>query len=170
MSPAVEHRRGAYAGIVSRGVGYVIDAVVTAVIVSSGTFVVNAVIQSLGNESPDLSNAGGPALLLLITGLVFLFYVSICLWLFGKTLGMMVMGVRVVKADGTGIGLARALVRTFFMGLSSFFMLGYIWIAVDNRRQAWHDKIARTFIVYDWKAIEGSFDVRTTNEPLIPHG
>ncbi|MFN2241977.1 MAG: hypothetical protein ACK2U2_06795, partial [Anaerolineae bacterium] len=30
--------------------------------------------------------------------------------------------------------------------------LGYLWIAIDNRREAWHDKIARTAVIYAWDA------------------
>lgn len=29
-----------------------------------------------------------------------------------------------------------------------FFSLGYIWAAFDNRKQAWHDKIAGTCVIY----------------------
>jgi len=27
------------------------------------------------------------------------------------------------------------------------FYLGFIWVAFDDKKQGWHDKIARTFVV-----------------------
>lgn len=31
--------------------------------------------------------------------------------------------------------------------------LGFLVILADDRRQAWHDKIARTCVVYSWGAV-----------------
>jgi uncharacterized RDD family membrane protein YckC len=28
--------------------------------------------------------------------------------------------------------------------------LGFFWVLVDSRRQAWHDKFAETFVIYVW--------------------
>jgi len=54
----------------------------------------------------------------------------------------------VVRVDGSRLTFADALVR----GLSSIFSLlvlalGVLWIIRDPERQAWHDKIAGTFVV-----------------------
>ena len=67
----------------------------------------------------------------------------------GATPGMLACGLRVVRAaDGRRLGPGRALVRSLAL-LPSIIMLliGVIWIAADPRKQGWHDKLARTFVV-----------------------
>ena len=55
---------------------------------------------------------------------------------------------RVIRTDGAPLHFADALVR----GLASIFSLavlgiGALWILQDPERQAWHDKIAGTYVV-----------------------
>jgi uncharacterized RDD family membrane protein YckC len=30
--------------------------------------------------------------------------------------------------------------------------IGLLWIMVDDQRQGWHDKLAKTFVIYTWAA------------------
>ena len=72
----------------------------------------------------------------------------------GTTVGGIICQLRVVRVDGTPVRFVDALVR----GLSSIFSLavagiGCLWILRDAERQAWHDKIAGTYVVKvprDW--------------------
>jgi uncharacterized RDD family membrane protein YckC len=64
------------------------------------------------------------------------------------TVGGIICQLRVVRVDGTPLNFADALVR----GLSSIFSLavfglGGLWILRDPERQAWHDRIAGTYVV-----------------------
>jgi uncharacterized RDD family membrane protein YckC len=66
----------------------------------------------------------------------------------GTTVGGIICHIRVVRMDGAPLRFADALVR----GLSSIFSLavlgiGCLWILRDPERQAWHDKIAGTYVV-----------------------
>ena len=66
----------------------------------------------------------------------------------GTTVGGIICQLRVVRVDGTPLRFADALVR----GLSAIFSLivvglGFFWIIKDPERQAWHDKIAGTYVV-----------------------
>ena len=66
----------------------------------------------------------------------------------GTTVGGIICQLRVVRVDGTPVRFVDALVR----GLSSIFSLavagiGCLWILRDPERQAWHDKIAGTYVV-----------------------
>ena len=66
----------------------------------------------------------------------------------GTTVGGIICQLRVVRVDGTPLRPADALVR----GLSSIFSLavlgiGCLWILRDPERQAWHDKVAGTYVV-----------------------
>ena len=42
--------------------------------------------------------------------------------------------------------------------LSSIFLLGFIWIAFDKRKQGWHDKLAGTVVVKNVSLEEVSFE------------
>jgi uncharacterized RDD family membrane protein YckC len=79
--------------------------------------------------------------------LLLLYRVGLWTWM-GTTIGGIICQLRIVRTDGAPLRLADALVR----GLSSVFSfavlgIGYLWILKDADRQAWHDKIAGTFVV-----------------------
>ena len=79
---------------------------------------------------------------------LFLIY-FIVFWTWKQTtFGGVVCQLRLVKTDGSPVGFADALVR----GLAGIFSLavlalGALWILRDPERQAWHDKIAGTYVV-----------------------
>ena len=71
------------------------------------------------------------------------------LWkLRGATIGGIVLDLRVVRTDGREIDWGTAIVRALACFLSlAVAGLGFFWIAFDDHRQAWHDKIAGTVVV-----------------------
>jgi uncharacterized RDD family membrane protein YckC len=74
---------------------------------------------------------------------------SVAMWATkGTTIGGIVCGLKVVRLDDRPVDWGVAVVR----GLSAFLSLavaglGFIWVAFDDDRQSWHDKIAGTTIV-----------------------
>ena len=49
--------------------------------------------------------------------------------------------------------LLQSAIRVIGYGISAaVFMMGFVWILFDGRRRAWHDHLARTYVVYDWDA------------------
>lgn len=71
---------------------------------------------------------------------------------FGKSVGMMMLGVRVVSSDGSLVLRGRQpLIRVLTFPLSILILgLGLIGAIFNRRRQTWHDRLARTSVVYDW--------------------
>ena len=66
----------------------------------------------------------------------------------GSTIGGIICGLQVVRLDGRPIDWPTAIVRALSCFLSLAVVgLGFIWIAIDNERQSWHDKIAGTVVV-----------------------
>lgn len=66
----------------------------------------------------------------------------------GQTPGKAIVGIRVIKADGTPISDVDAIMRYIGYHVSGFlFGLGYLWALWDPNRQTWHDKIANTYVV-----------------------
>jgi uncharacterized RDD family membrane protein YckC len=66
----------------------------------------------------------------------------------GSTIGGIVFDLRVVRLDGREIDWETAIVRALACFLSlAVAGLGFFWIAFDDHKQAWHDKIAGTVVV-----------------------
>jgi uncharacterized RDD family membrane protein YckC len=120
---------------------------VSAVIATIGGFLIRVGAEALGR---DLNGGGMVAVgYLLSLPIVFLTYSAVSWSFAGRTPGMALFGVRVVRLDGTPVNPARSVVRALGYIVSAILMLGFIWIAVDRRRQGFHDKLAGTFVIYD---------------------
>lgn len=66
----------------------------------------------------------------------------------GQTPGKMLLRLRVVAASGEPATPGTAFLRwagSIVSGL--FFFLGFFWIAIDRKKQGWHDKIAMTIVI-----------------------
>jgi uncharacterized RDD family membrane protein YckC len=72
----------------------------------------------------------------------------------GTTIGGVLCGLQVVRIDGRAVDWGTSIVRALSCFLSLVVLgLGFIWIAVDRDRQAWHDKIAGTVVVRPPKGV-----------------
>jgi uncharacterized RDD family membrane protein YckC/cytoskeletal protein CcmA (bactofilin family) len=66
----------------------------------------------------------------------------------GTTIGGVICGLKVVRLDDRELDWGIVIVRALTGFLSLFiFGLGFIWVAFDDEKQSWHDKIAGTTIV-----------------------
>jgi len=71
----------------------------------------------------------------------------------GKTPGMVVLGIRVVRADGAHAEPWRAVVRTLILPISViFFFVSFPLVLLLRAHQAPHDLVAGTAVVYAWDA------------------
>jgi uncharacterized RDD family membrane protein YckC len=76
----------------------------------------------------------------------------------GQTIGMYVLGIRIVRLDGKHMTLWTSIVRWIGLFLSAVPLgLGFFWVIIDDRRQGWQDKLAHTCVVYAWRAEEDNF-------------
>ncbi|HET7536147.1 MAG TPA: RDD family protein, partial [Candidatus Didemnitutus sp.] len=66
----------------------------------------------------------------------------------GTTVGGIICGLKIVRIDDRPVDWSVAIVRALGGFLSLCIAgLGFIWVAFDNDKQSWHDKIAGTTIV-----------------------
>ena len=66
----------------------------------------------------------------------------------GQTLGKTMLGLKVVDRTGSPLSTGQAILRYLgYLISAALFSLGFIWIAFDQKRQGWHDKIAGTYVV-----------------------
>jgi uncharacterized RDD family membrane protein YckC len=72
----------------------------------------------------------------------------------GTTIGGIVCGLKVVRVDNRELDWATAIVRALACFLSlAVAGLGFIWVAIDDEKQSWHDKIAGTTVVHVPKGV-----------------
>jgi len=148
--------QGHYAGFVTRFVAFVIDIVIVMTI-TTVTAVVFALIISFFGLTPN-ENATSLRILLLwlavVINTVLYFGYFVFFWMTsGQTPGKGLMGVRVIGVNGRPLSFVQAVVRLIGYWVSALvFFLGFIWITIDDQRQGWHDTMARTYVIYSWKA------------------
>ncbi|HVS53253.1 MAG TPA: RDD family protein [Opitutaceae bacterium] len=87
---------------------------------------------------------GGPPSFLLMLGVY-----GALMWKFrGTTIGGIICGLKVVRIDNRPMDWATAAVRAVSCFLSLVVVgLGFIWVAIDEDKQSWHDRIAGTTVV-----------------------
>jgi uncharacterized RDD family membrane protein YckC len=69
----------------------------------------------------------------------------------GRTIGKWMMGLRVVASNGHPPTIWHSTIRAVGYAVSAIvFWLGFIWVIIDDNRKAWHDHMARTWVVYDY--------------------
>jgi uncharacterized RDD family membrane protein YckC len=158
--------QGYYAGFTSRAVAILIDvaivSLVSAVVIGAMSVFfdlpsVQRFIRWLNSVLPGSDQifigltstrfAGFFYFALLYLYFIFLFSTT------GQTVGKAIMGLRVVTTDGKRMGVKRSFIRTLCYTLSLMPLgLGFLWVLGEDRRRAWHDKIAHTYVLYVWDA------------------
>jgi len=145
---------GQYAGFVTRLMAWIIDRLIVSGILALWGVAITWLLSTLKLDE-WLQRTGWAALIaiiLLITiPIVIQLLYTMGFWvLAGQTPGKRVMGIRLVRTDGSRVTWGNAIRREIGYWLSYILFLGYLWILVDNRRQGWHDKLAGTLVVYAW--------------------
>lgn len=168
--PAVDRTlAGHYAGFASRALAFIIDITLLMITLSLATTFISAVVSLFDLDvlvsrfmtSQGLSGIVATALAGISGTLVITLYGVVGWSLNGQTVGNLVMGVRVVKADGGRVSFSRAATRILGAYLSGLLLfLGFFWAIFDKRRQGWHDKLAGTVVVYDWPAVPDELFLR----------
>jgi uncharacterized RDD family membrane protein YckC len=89
----------------------------------------------------------GDLLIALLVGVVIVGFWRYC----GATPGKLAVGVKIVDAQtGHPPTTARLVIRLFSYIVSALpLYFGFLWVAVDRRKQGWHDKIAGTVVVQE---------------------
>ena len=156
---------GQYAGFLSRAFGLLVDYVITFAVVAAAVLLTdllfsafNINLDACSQFTSDasfstLACVGGSIFLVFFAAVFGPLYFVIFWMLTGQTIGQRVMGVRVVRLNGRRVGFFSSLARWIGYQLCIFTLgMGFLWVLVDNRRMGWHDKLARTCVIYAWPA------------------
>jgi uncharacterized RDD family membrane protein YckC len=132
------------AGFGLRYGAWMFDFLITLIAMMTFTFALSAVSRrSVVGSNQDLVIVGALTLLLFVLNFVVL------AGRLGQSAGMRILGIKVVRTDGSPFGMKQAAIRHLAgYPLSSIvFFLGFLWMLWDPRQQGWHDKLARTIVV-----------------------
>ena len=143
--------QGHYAGVVTRVTAFLIDAAVSVSLYLLFLFVVRVGYEYITNHTITW----GDHRIITIAGFVIwaIIYFAHPWSTSGRTLGMAIVGLQVVRADGSPVPFGRAVVRILTLPLSLFFLgIGFLVMLVQPERRALHDLIAGTAVVYSWDA------------------
>ncbi len=146
-----ERRQGHYAGAVTRLVAFAADVGASWALFTLGAAAVTFSVQLVTGHHFAISDFQiGSVVVLVVWEFVYFSYQ----WsLGGRTIGMALVGIKVVKTDGSPVGAHEAVIRTITLPLSFLiFGLGFLGILIQRDRHALHDRLAHTAVVYSWDA------------------
>ncbi len=130
-----------YAGFWRRLAALLVDSLIIGLITSPFSYKYTTYLSS--SDATSSSSSVSPWAIIIGAAYVIFFWVKQN----GQTLGKKALGVKIVKEDGSDLDLTSAIVRYLSYTLSSILFLGYISAAANSKKQAWHDKIAKTVVV-----------------------
>lgn len=142
-------QQGHYAGPVSRLLAYAADSFLIGVLYTAGLALLRFAIDTATPWTLDVEGAvfavGAFAWAALYFG---------SSWIgFARSPGMSLLGLRIVRADGSELDRRHALIRLVAFPLGFLTLgLGFLGIVLGRTRQALYDRIADTAVVYDWDA------------------
>jgi uncharacterized RDD family membrane protein YckC len=150
-SEPIAGRQGHYAGAVSRLVAFAADVGASWGLFTLGAAALTFTIELVSGSNFSLNNH---QIISLVAAVIWEFIYFAYQWsLSGKTIGMAVLGIRVVRTDGSPIGPRQAVIRTITLPLSFLLLgLGFLGILTNRHRYALHDRLAGTAVVYSWDA------------------
>jgi uncharacterized RDD family membrane protein YckC len=132
-----------YGGFWQRAIAFLIDWLIVVVISMP------VIVLAFGADyfSLDPMRRFWDLLIMLVVGTA----IVVCWRLYGATPGKSAVALRIVDAEtGKPPSTGRLVVRLLCYFVSALpLYLGFLWIAVDRRKQGWHDKIAGTVVIQD---------------------
>lgn len=148
-----------YGGFWRRSIAYLIDEAIL-YFVSLILFLIGLLALGLKEDmianvltSPDdlTRGMGVPGLLYIAASLLAgMTYFTWFHGIAGRTPGKMLLGLRVIQASGEPMTPGIAFLRWVGYLISGLLLcLGFLWVAIDRRKQGWHDKIAATVVIRD---------------------
>ena len=110
----------------------------------SAAYIVDTFVVALISVGFSVAGDIGTAISMLIGVAYFVYFWSTT----GDTMGMRLMGLRVVKEDGSALSIQTGIIRYIGYLIAAFPLAAGLWLAAfDPKKQGWHDKIAGTLVV-----------------------
>jgi len=150
ISPVPREARpfqGQRAGLVTRLIAAVLDALVVGVVLLGGYLGLVGLVFLLNPRSftfPEL----GLVFSLAAAFVVAVVYLTVFWTLSGRTYGYLVMGLRVLGIGGRRLRFVGALVRAVFVVIVP---IGIAWVPLSRHNKSLQDLVLGSRVVYDWE-------------------
>ena len=100
----------------------------------------------------NMPMTGGSVALTFVLLIIMIAYIvaELVLYARAQSIGKAILGLQVVSSNnGKPFGFWKMMLREVIVksASSSVFMLGYIWILIDDKNRGWHDKILDSYVV-----------------------
>ena len=139
--------QGQRAGLVTRSLAGIIDALVVGVLLLSLYLGLNGFLFLVNPRTFQFIDTSFLPLLTLAMGVSVLYFAAT--WAAtGRSYGCHVIGLRVVDHRGRRLPPLAALLRAV---LCVFVPIGLLWCVVGRNRRSLQDVVLRTSVVYDWR-------------------
>ena len=141
-----------YGGFWIRFVALVIDGILLAVV--NGILTVPLRLVGIGGMMTDSAAAFGAGMGLLGFSILVSMAIGIVYNVYfistrGATVGKMLLGLKIIRSDGSPVSAGRALGRYLAQFVSGMILgIGYIIAAFDSEKRALHDHLADTRVIY----------------------
>jgi uncharacterized RDD family membrane protein YckC len=152
-TPAQAARDRRYGGFFRRATALLIDFFVIALLAAAMGLMayIGYKVGLAAHQRTTVAPMMMPLILLLTAASTFLAmsYFVVFHGLAGKTIGKWVLRLRVVGIDDERIGYRRACLRWIAGVLLAPLLLGFLWVLWSREKRAWHDYLARTWVIVD---------------------
>jgi uncharacterized RDD family membrane protein YckC len=141
--------QGERAGFVTRAIAAGIDVVLIFIVVLA-TAAALWMLSFIVNPSDAAFGAGrAPKVWVMV---LYGYFLNLGYWTIGwatggRTIGNLIMGVRVVNFRGEKVRWVGAFLRALFC---TFFPIGLFWVIVSGANRSVQDVVLRTSVIYDW--------------------
>ena len=143
--------QGHYAGIMTRAAAFVIDIGIIVLSFAVAGQALDYLVTAVFDADFSLKTTSFVPDVALVVWAVVYFAYPVALG--GRTLGMSILGLKVVRADGSHVNGRHATLRVIALPLSFLLLwFGILLIVLRRDRRALHDLIAGTAVVYSWDA------------------
>lgn len=178
--------QGRFAGTFSRLVAFGVDVFISTTLYIFVLWQLDVIIEAVRNEKFNARDEWGDWGLFMAQILWQFIYFSTAVAASGRTLGKVLVGLKVVNyKDGTTVEAKRAVVRTVFVCLDIVVMIALIserryisflavWGGLElllglvrNDRRQMHDIVAGTSVVYSWDARLAQFRQEIEEEQFV---
>jgi uncharacterized RDD family membrane protein YckC len=169
VRPALVSYQGHYAGSVSRFAAYAIDLAASTGVFSLALAAISYGVHVVTGHNVSWNRSSTVVAVIFVAWQFVYFGYS---WaVSGRTFGMAVLGIRVVRADGSNLEPRQGIIRALVFPLSFLlFGLGFLGILVQREHRALHDLIAGTAVIYAWDARAARLRFLARQAELAPSG
>jgi uncharacterized RDD family membrane protein YckC len=149
-----------YAGFISRAIAFLIDIFIILIANAMINFMIRMLLNFFGIGDLDIMSDFSTTRVADGLALIFPVFLQAVYFIggwaiFGKTVGMALIGIRVEETHRPGdVTFLRAALRYIGYYVSLFALgIGFLWVLIDKRKQGWMDKMGNTYVVYSRTAV-----------------